>query len=135
MRELGFDKFYIELIEEIWVSESIDVVWHESQWEQTLRDAGYQMLNQANIRGFTKAESDAEYYRKNAETIKSKVRQWEQDNIDHVRERKRQYFQINKDKINQKNRERVNCPDCGKELACGGLSRHRNNTCKNKNRN
>lgn len=51
--------------------------------------------------------------------------EYRRDNREHILEYDRRYAAEHWDEIKAKKRERVTCPDCGKELSRGALARHR----------
>ena len=94
MREYGWDKFDVKLIEEIECQDQRELEFYEYNWMDTMEDAGYILTN--TIRGL--GRGGTEYYRDVPESYEKKK---------------------------ARNREKIPCPDCGKILSRGCISRHR----------
>jgi hypothetical protein len=95
MREYGWDKFDIQLIEEIECQDKRELFWHEDAWRDTMRDAGYILTNTNRSIGL---DSRMDYYRANPESYEK--------HLDRMK-------------------EKIACPDCGKMLTKNHMARHR----------
>ena len=100
MRNYGFDKFSIEVIEEVEVSDRSELYWIEGLWQKILIDNGYNLTNDKTNSGSG-----------------SGSKQWYADHPDRYKEHlQRQY---------EKRKEKVNCPICGRLYSKSSLYRHK----------
>ena len=101
MRELGFDKFYIELYENI-NCENIEQL-HRKEGEIIRQIA---TLNK-NIAGLNVKENmkeyNKEYYEENKEKIKETKKEYYKKNKEQILEKQKEYYEKNKFQKNKKN--------------------------------
>ena len=128
MRELGFNKFYIELYENF-KCENIEEL-HKKEGEIIRQIA---TLNK-KIEGRTVKE----YYKDNKENQNKKCKEYRDNNKEKIKEKDKQYYKDNKEKIKnyydknkekildyqkQYQKEKINCV-CGSSFCKSKLSRH-----------
>ena len=71
-----------------------------------------------------KAVSDKKYREKNKEKIAKKEKEYREKNKKIMLLKKKEYREKNKAKINAKQNEKINCPQCNKEMLSTSIYRH-----------
>ena len=136
MREYGWDKFDVKLIEEIECVNKRELEYHEYNWMDTMEDAGYHLTNSNRGLGF---DSRMDYYRANPEShqkyLARQREKWKNDPESRERDKARKREKYHNDpEYRQKNldkkKEKISCPDCGKMMCRVNIPRHRK-SCKN----
>ena len=134
MREYGWDKFDIALLEEIECEDKRELYWHEGQWQIMMKDAGYRLTNTKIARGI--GNNSTEQYHANPESYEKK-KAWSREKIpcpdcgkmitrDHMaRHRKYHNDPEYRQKKKARKREKIPCPDCGKMMCRSSIWRHR----------
>ena len=121
MRELGIDKFYIELYENI-KCENIEEL-HKKEGEiiriiATLNKKFEGLNVKENMKEYKK-----KYKQENQEKIKETKKEYYEKNKEKILETKKEYYDKNKEKILETKKEKINCV-CGSSFCKGKLSRH-----------
>lgn len=148
MREIGFENFYIELIEEYPCENIEQLEAREGHWIRELDS--YNNGYNSQIAGRSKKENYDEnrtrileqkrqyyedkkdsileqrkrYYESNKEKVLEKVKKYQEDNRDKIRVRHREYEKKHREETNEKKREKVEC-ECGKIISRGALPMHK----------
>lgn len=150
MRNIGFDKFYIEIIETLDVEEELDLRVAEGVWIETFINSGFKVTNQQIPKGYWK---DPTYYRKlyyetnknriseqqkqyleiNKEKIKTQRKEYRDKNKEIIRSKDKEYGDRNREKIREYKNQKIECGDCGKMISRSNMSAHRkSNNCSKK---
>ena len=58
------------------------------------------------------------------EANRDKIKEYYEANRDKMREYKKQHYEANRDKIKEYQKQRVPCPECGKEMRKDSITRH-----------
>ena len=131
MREYGWDKFDVKLIEEIECQDQRELFWHEDEWRDTMRDAGYILTNTNRSIGLDSGKCQKQLARKNARQREKYYNDPEYRERDKARQKKKYYNDPeSRQKKLDRQREKISCPDCEKMITRNYMARHRR-TCKN----
>ena len=147
MKEIGHDKFYIELIELYPCNSKEELNAREGYF---IRERG--TLNKAIIGRTPKqwVEDNKEhlkqykhnYYENNMEHLSNQNKQYTENNKEHIKQHKKQYMDTNKEYFKQHRKqyyetnkdyilEKVMCNICGSQVVRCGISKHQKTTkCK-----
>ena len=125
----GWDEFDKEIIYECDVEDKYEKLKIEGeyikQFEKTLNERN--SFGCKNRNEYIK-EYNKEYYNENKEYYKEYHKEYREENKEKINEYHKKYREENKKEINEKNnqraRQKVNCPECNKELNKGSLTRH-----------
>ena len=130
MREIGIEKFKIELIEKYVCETKQQLVEREQYWIEQLKPE----LN--TIRAIANPNYDKEcrdkkersdrskaFYHSHKEEVLEKMKEYREENKDKIKERKSKYREENKEKIKEEKSIQITC-DCGCIVSKGHLSRH-----------
>ena len=141
MKEIGPDKFYIELIELYPCNSKEELTAREGYF---IRERG--TLNVAIIGRTPKqwSEDNKEhlkqykhnYYEKNMEHLSKQHKQYNENNKEHLKQHKKQYYETNKEYFKQLKKqhyetnkeyilERINCDICGCQINRSGMAKHK----------
>jgi hypothetical protein len=125
MREVGIDKFYIELYEDY----PCDRKEHlEKREGEIIREIGNLNRVIAGVRYRENTEEyNKEYYRNNKEILDNKNKEYRELHKEEIKEKNRIKYQANKTKINEKGIEKITC-DCGCSFRRDGLYQHNKTT-------
>ena len=143
IREIGEDKFYIELIES-----------YPCNGREELRAReGYYIRERGTLNKKIEGRTNKEWRTENKEHIKEQKQHYYKDNIEHkkhyyedhkesIQEQHKQHYKVNKERILQRNKhyyednnkhinERLTCNICGCQVCRRGMTRHqKSNKCK-----
>lgn len=135
MTEIGFDKFYIELVEDYPCETVEQLSRREGHWIRhydTYKN-GYNSLiagrtqqeyieeNKDLIREYKK-----EHYNENKEREKEKQLRYREKNKARLLAKQEAYYEDNKKEISERRKKKGNCPHCQKEMQQYNIPRHIN---------
>jgi len=113
----GWEEFNKQIIYECEVEDKYEKLKIEGEWIKKYENT----LNKHNSYGCKgRKENDKRYREQN----KDKKKEYYEKNKDTIKEYEKEYREQNKDKLNEKARQKVNCPQCDKELNKSSLTRH-----------
>ena len=125
MNELGFDNFYIELVEE-YPCENVEQLRRREgelirQFKPTLnKEIAGRTINEwrEDNKGYTK-----NYYQNNKQKLLEQVKQYNEKNKDIISERKKKHYQANKERFAEERKETMTC-ECGMSFTKQHRARH-----------
>ena len=136
MREIGIEKFKIELIEKYVCETKQQLVEREQYWIEQLKpelntiraiaNPNYDKECRKKYRDENKdkiKEIQKKFYEEHKEEVLEKMKEYREENKDKIKERKSKYREENKEKIKEEKSIQITC-DCGSITSNCHLSRH-----------
>jgi group I intron endonuclease len=130
MREIGIEKFKIELIEKYVCETKQQLVEREQYWIEQLKPELNMFRAIANPNydkecrdKKERCEKSKAFYHSHKEEVLEKMKEYREENKDKIKERKKEYREKNKDKIKERKSKQITC-DCGCIVSNGHLARH-----------
>jgi group I intron endonuclease len=114
MRHLGCENFYIELHEKFPCNSREELCKREGEVIRLIGTLNNRMA------GRTPCESQANYYKRNIETVKESQKRWKESNPDRYREYQKQYQTGYSDRRNEK----TTCENCRSVVSKYTIKRH-----------
>lgn len=121
MIKYGIEQFKIVLIKEYDVIDKAHLKVYETLWMKKLKSIN----ENQSFNPFAKSsQAMRDYYKKNSDKVKNKVKEYANANKDLIKERGKEYRSKNKETIKAKKSEKINC-ECGGIWSKGhGFKRH-----------
>lgn len=139
MREIGPEKFSIELIEVFSCENKIQLAEREQHWIEQLkpelnmfRAIKNPLYDQECRDKNERRERSKKFYENHKELVLERQKLYAEKNKDVISERRKKYREENKEQLKEKKSQKITC-ECGCEVTCGKISIHRE-TKKHKNK-